>query len=207
MGASTQSGGDRITLGSPTPARVILHVLPWAALFGSGLLGDLVSDGKLSLNVQTFSLLCYAVVTWVLIRQSHEVRLEPGAIHLRSWSSILTGGPAEEIVLDAKSQFYRDPWGRLFADGHEVRLYFGYGWKPLARWFERAGLPVFDDRADLEARYPMLRLIFPVLIPVLFAAALAVVWFYPVVFSGVAVAVGTLAMLASLVFSYQYQRR
>lgn len=200
MNRPNEIGGDRITLGSPTPARVVLHVLPWAVLFASGVLGDLARHGALSLGGQAFSLTCYLVVAYILVGQWQEVCLEPGTVHLRSWSSIVNGGPAERIVLSPKSSFYRDRLGRLFVDSHEVKLFFGLGWRPLALWFERARVPIYDDRADLEARYPGLQVVFLLLIPLLFVAALVVVWFEPLLFAGAAVSVGTLAFLYSFVF-------
>jgi hypothetical protein len=195
-------GRDQVTIATPTPMGVVLRLLPWAALFVSGLVGDVMSDGILGVNGQVFSLGCYLVVAYIAVGRSHEVRLEPGTMYLRTWNSIAGGGPAEEIILGPKSQYYRDTWGRVFVDGHEVRLYFGYGWKPLAGWFERAGIPVFDDRAELEARNPLLRIGSALLNPLLFAAALAVAWAYPLFFSAAAVSVGTLWLLYAWMISH-----
>lgn len=164
--------------------------------------GSFVRHGALSI-AGGLSLLCFAAIALPLVAQSDEVNLEPGAVHLRSWWSILQEKPGEEILLKPESHLYRDSFGRIFVDHREVRLYFGLGWNRLARWFDRSGLNSYDDQADLATRGTLLGLALRARWPiglVLYVTALLVVWIEPEAFSGMVLAVGSLLLIYQLVF-------
>ena len=202
MNAVGSAAGLRLTIGQPTFAAVALHSLPWVAAMVSVFLGSFAHHGGLSIS-SGLALLCFAAIVVPLVVQSDRVDLEPGFVRLRSWWSILQEKPGEEIALGAGSQLYRDSFGRVFVDHHEVRLYLGLGWARLAAWFERSSLSVFDDLGDLETRGALmeaaLRSRWPVAI-LLYLTALVVVWIEPDVFSATVFGVGILLLTYQFIF-------
>jgi hypothetical protein len=196
------AASNRLTVGRPTFLSVALHSLPWLAAMVAVFLGSFAHHGGLSIS-GGLSLLCFAAIVVPLVVQSDRVDLEPGAVRTRSWWSILQEKPGEEVALRPSSQLYRDSFGRVFVDHREVRLYLGLGWPQLAAWFERSGLSVFDDLADLETRRTLtevaLRSRWPIAILV-YLTTLVVVWIAPDVFSVAVFGVGILLLTYYFVF-------
>ncbi len=202
MNAVGPTAGQRLTIGQPTFAAVILHSLAWVAAMVSVFLGSFAHHGGLSISTG-LALLVFAAIVVPLVVQSDRVDLEPGLVRLRSWFSIMQEKPGQEIALGAGSQLYRDSFGRVFVDHHEVRFYLGLGWPRIATWFERSRLSVFDDLADLETRGALtqaaLRSRWPVAI-LLYLTALVVVWIAPDVFSVTVLSVGILLLTYQFIF-------
>jgi hypothetical protein len=196
------TAGDRLTVGQPTFVAVALHSSPWVAAMASVFVGSFARHGGLSIS-SGLSLLCFAAIVLPLVVQSDRVELEPGEVHLRSWWSILQERQGEEIVLGPKSSLYRDTFGRIFVDHREVRLYLGLGWRRLAAWFERSGLSVYDDQANLAARSTLLEVVLRASWPVAalsYLTTLVVIWVEPDVFSVAVLSAGILLLTYYVVF-------
>ncbi len=196
------SPGNRLTVGRPTAVAVTLHALPWLVAMATVFVGSFAHRGGLSLS-GGLSLLCFAAIVLPLVVQSDRVDLRPGLVQLRSWWSILQEKPGEEIALGTTSSLYRDTLGRIFVDHREIRLYLGLGWRPVASWFERSGLSVFDDQDDLGTRGGLLDLGSRARWPIgaaLYLAALLTVWAEPDLFSVTVFGIGVLLLTYYFMF-------
>jgi hypothetical protein len=196
-GTGNQNASRLLTIGRPTTIAVATHVLPWVPVMAVAFFGSLAQRGAPSIAI-SLSLVIFGAMVFALVAQTHQVDLETGVIHLRSWWSIMQEKPGQEILLRPDSRIYRDSLGRVFVDEHEVRLYLGLGWKRIARWFEQAGLAVYDDQSDLAAGRPTMGPIFRVgrwpVAALLYVAALLLVWNTPDAFSVTVLCTGILLL-------------